>query len=355
MSIKRLIKPSILEAKAYKPPIHRRGCIKLDLNENYAVLNKKLLKKIGQVDAFTTSSYPEYQELAPPMAKYAQVPENYLSFTNGSDHGIQLLLDLFFGKGDTVVVPSPIFFVYYHFLKIKEVTIKDVLYTEENGQYEFPFAATLKALDKSVKGLILCNPNNPLGNTIPENELAELLKKTKKLDIPVIIDEAYFEFSNVNATKYLDEYKNLIILRTFSKAFGLSGLRLGYVIADPEIINELEKLRLAWSVNHFAVHAGIIALGEVPYFKKKIQEQKKVKEELYNLLSARGLKCYQTDTNFLICQHPDYLKLIAKLNENGILVNDVSHYPFSGDLLKNAFRINTPSEKDLKALKKLKF
>jgi histidinol-phosphate aminotransferase len=344
-----------LDAKAYKPPINRRSCIKLDLNENYSVLDEKLLEKMRKFDAFTTSSYPEYQELTPLLAKYASVPEGCLSLTNGSDHGIQLLLDLFFEKGDKVIIPSPIFFVYYHFLKIKEVTIKDVLYTEENGQYKFPFEETLKALDAGVKGLILCNPNNPLGNSIPENELVELIKKTNDLDIPIIVDEAYFEYSNVNATKHLSEYKNLVILRTFSKAFGMSGLRLGYVIADQEIINELEKLRLAWSVNHFAVHAGITVLGEVQYFKKKIQEQKRIKDELYNLLSTHGIQCYKTDTNFLICKHPNYSDLVSHFNDNGILVNDVSHYPYSGDLLKNAFRINTPSEEDLNTLKKMTF
>lgn len=355
MNLKYLIKQSILDAKAYKPPVNRQDWVKLDLNENYSVLNQELLDKMRDFDIFTVSSYPEYQELTPLVAKYAGVSAGYVSLTNGSDQGIQLLLDLFFEKGDVAVIPSPTFFVYYHFLKIKQVIIKDILYTETNGQYKFPLAETLKALDGGVKGLILCNPNNPLGSSIPENELIELLKKTDKLNIPVIVDEVYFEYANADAVKYLADYKNLIILRTFSKAFGLSGLRLGYVIADPEIINELEKLRLAWSVNHFAVHAGITVLKEVPYFKKKLQEQKQLKAELYNLLSAQGLKCYKTETNFLICQRPDYLDLIARLKENGILVNDVSHYPYSGQLLKNAFRINTPSVADFNLLKKLTF
>jgi histidinol-phosphate aminotransferase len=350
MSIKRLIKQSILTATSYEPPIHRKGCIKLDLNENYSVLNGKLMKKIRQFDAFTTSSYPEYQELTPLVARYAGVPEECISLTNGSDHGIQLILDLFFTKGDTVIVPSPIFFIYYHFLKIKEVKITEVLYTEENGQYIFPLKETLKSLKAGVKGLILCNPNNPLGNSIPENEFVELLRKTKKLDIPLIVDEAYLEYSDVDATQYLSEYKNLIILRTFSKAFGLSGIRLGYVIADPEILHEMDKLKLTWSVNHCAVHAGITVLGEIPYFKKKIQEQKKIKDELYKVLSTRGIRCYRTDTNFLICTDPNYLHIISRLNESKILVNDVSHYPYSGTLLKNAFRINAPSRKDLDLL-----
>jgi histidinol-phosphate aminotransferase len=230
------------------------------------------------------------------------------------------------------------------------MTINEVLYTEENGRYIFPFQETLKSLKAGVKGLILCNPNNPLGNSIPKDEFIELLQKTKKLDIPLIVDEAYFEYSDVDATQYLSKYKNLIILRTFSKAFGLSGMRLGYVIADTEILHEMDKLKLAWSVNHCAVHAGITVLGEIPYFKKKIREQKKIKNELYKVLSAQGIQCYTTDTNFLICKDPNYSDTISRLNESGILINDVSHYPYSGTLLKNAFRINVPSRDDLDLL-----
>jgi len=355
MSIKRLIKKSILEASLYKPPVDRKAFIKLDLNENYSVLNDKIMAKLKKFDTFTTSSYPEYQKLIPLVAKYAKVPESYVSLTNGSDHGIQLLLDLFFSKGDAVVIPSPIFFVYYHFLKIKEAIIKDVLYTEKDGRYIFPFKETYEALNNKTKGLVLCNPNNPLGSSIPKDEFIKLLDKTKRLDIPVIVDEAYFEYSDADSTKYLVKYDNLIILRTFSKAFGLSGLRLGYVIANPEIIKELEKLKLTWCVNNFSVHAGITVLREVPYFQKKIREQKKIKKELFDLLSSKGIKCRETDANFLVCKHPDYKSIISKLNKKKILVNDVSHYPYSGDLLKNAFRINVPSATDLKILKKIKF
>ncbi len=355
MAIKRLIKKSILEAKAYKPPINRKDCVKLDLNENYAVLNEKILLKLKEFDKFTISSYPEYSDLIPLVAEYAGVADDYILLVNGSDQGIQLLIDLFFEKGDEVVIPSPVFFVYHHFLNINQALIKDILYIEENGEYKFPFRETLESLNGNVKGLILCNPNNPLGNSIPEEELKELLEKTKELDIPIIIDEAYFEYSDADATKYLSEYENLIILRTFSKAFGLSGLRLGYVVANPEIINELEKLRLAWSVNHFAVHAGIVVLDETSYFKQKIQEQKKIKEMMYDLLCSKGFQCYKTDTNFLVCKHPNYLDIISRFNENKILVNDISHYPYSGNLLKNTFRINVPSEEDFNRLKKLNF
>ena len=232
--------------------------------------------------------------------------------------------------------------------------VNESLIWQHGNWVYFPWSSTLVHILLEADFQLVRTARNK--NLINKDEQDRFYNSTtNELDIPIIVDEAYFEYSNVNATKYLSEYKNLIILRTFSKAFGMSGLRLGYVIADPEIINELEKLRLAWSVNHFAVHAGITVLSEVSYFKKKIQEQKKIKEELYNLLSERGIQCYETDTNFLICKYPNHLDLVSHLSENRVLVNDVSHYPYSGDLLKNSFRINAPSEKDLNILKKLTF
>jgi len=353
MSITRLINKSILDSKAYKPPLNRKDFIKLDLNESYAILDERIIQRLKDFDSFSISSYPEYQNLIPLVAKYANVPADSVSLTNGSDHAIQLLTELFFKKGDTVLIPSPMFFVFYHYLKIKEANIKDILFADKTDHFEFALDNVLDALDSSSKGLILCNPNNPLGTKISKDSVLTLLEKTRDLDIPMIVDEAFFEYSDADATQFLGEFKNLIILRTFSKAFGLAGLRLGYIIADPSIINEFNKIRLTWNVNNFAVYAGMVVLDEIPYFKDKLKEQKAIKDELKTFLESSGIQCYKTETNFLICKHPKHSEIVAKLKENKILVNDISQYPYSGNLLKNAFRISIPSREDFETLKKV--
>src|SRR3989344_3703813 len=166
MSITRLINKSILDSKAYKPPLNRKDFIKLDLNESYAILDERIIQRLKDFDSFSISSYPEYQNLIPLVAKYANVPADSVSLTNGSDHAIQLLTELFFKKGDTVLIPSPMFFVFYHYLKIKEANIKDILFADKTDHFEFALDNVLDALDSSSKGLILCNPNNPLGTKI---------------------------------------------------------------------------------------------------------------------------------------------------------------------------------------------
>lgn len=344
--LKKLIHQNVLDSKAYFPPTDRKNFIRLDLNESYHFLNDAIINDLKQFDHFTLSSYPEYAGLTTDIARYAQRGSGEVCLTSGSDQAIQMLLNLFFHKDDEVVVPAPTFFVYFSLLGLIGASPKVILHKDENGQFIFPFEETLNAITASSKGLLLCNPNNPLGSSIPENEMIALLEKTHAFGIPVIIDEAYFEFSGSTAASLLDQYDNLIILRSFSKSFGLAGLRLGYALAHKNIIQELVKLRLPWAVNHFAVFAGTVALKHQEHFKAKIVETKETKKLLGGFLEGNGFQCYGSDTNFIIAKFSDIKNLVASLKRRGLLVNDVSHYPHSGDLFQNAIRITVPSHAD---------
>lgn len=344
--LKKLIHENILDAKAYLPPTDRKNFITLDLNESYHFLNDAIIDELKQFDHFTLSSYPEYAELTAEVARYSSRKTEEVCLTSGSDQAIQMLLNLFFHKGDEVVVPAPTFFVYFSLLELIGTSAKVVLHKDEEDRFTFPFEETLNAITTSSKGLLLCNPNNPLGTSLTEKEMTALLEKAHSLGIPVIVDEAYFEFSGSTAAPLLDRYDNLIILRSFSKSFGLAGLRLGYVLAHKNIIDELIKLRLPWAVNHFAVHAGLVALKHQKHFKEKIVETLEIKKQLADFLEGKGVQCYRSDTNFIIAKFPAAKYLIEALKRRGLLVSDVSHYPHSGDLFINAIRITIPSQAD---------
>lgn len=351
-NLKKLFKKSLLDSKAYFPPVNRKDFVKLDLNESY-ILNDEILEEIRKIDYFTLSSYPEYGELVSELAGYANRSEEEICLTSGSDQAIQMLLNIFFKEGDQIIIPSPTFFVYFSILNLIEANPKTILYKEEGNKFLFPFKETLGTINSDSKGLLLCNPNNPLGASIPENELIELLEKTSSLGIPVIIDEAYYEFSGYTSAGLLDRFKNLIILRSFSKSFGLAGVRLGYILANKNIIDELIKLRLPWAVNHFAVHAGKVVLKRKQHFKEKVEEINSTKKELADFMRENGYKCYDTDTNFLIVKTDNGKNLMEKFKEEGILISDVSHYPHSGELLQNALRIAVPSKDKLELVKKV--
>jgi histidinol-phosphate aminotransferase len=350
--LERLIKKHVTESVSWKPPMGRGSFIRLDLNEGHGFINKAILKELKNISEFTVTSYPEYENLNSVLAAYCGVHEDNICLTSGSDHAIQMLLNLFFTEGDRVVTPAPTFFVYFSTLKLVGVQPEVILYKKDSERFIFPLQETLAAITPTTKGLLLCNPNNPLGSSIPKDELIMLIKKCHEYKIPVIIDEAYAEFSGFTAVDLISTYTNIVILRTFSKAFGLAGLRLGYVIASPLIINELVKLRLPWAVNHFAVHAGTVVLKNVSHFKRELAGVISRKEKLTKILRKSGFFCYDTDTNFLIIKSDKNKQFIGHLKINGILVNDVSHYPHSDNLLENCIRMSIPSKKDSKILEK---
>ena len=346
MNILKNVKKSIRKSKILSLPTNRQKFIRLDLNENYGVLDKKFLNKIKKINQFTISSYPEYEELYEKLSKYTKQPEKNICLYSGSDQAIVAISNLLLKKGDNVVVPTPTFFVYNHFIKILELKPKEIHYKLENDKFVFPFKETLSSLKRNTKALFLCNPNNPLGINIPEDQLKKLLEKASKLSIPVIIDEAYYEYYGKSASGYIKKYKNIIILRTFSKGFGLAGLRLGYVLADEKIINELKKIKLPWNVSHFTVKAGVLALDNLDYFKNKISEYKNIKIKFRKALEKVADKVYDSQTNFLLCNFSNAKRVHAKLKKHGILTNLIKGYPASGKLLRNAIRITVPSKKD---------
>lgn len=344
-------KKYILNSEKWTPPSKRKEYVKLDLNENYGLFDKKFLNKFKNFDKFTLSSYPEYEDLLKALSKYTRQPVQNIALTNGADQGIELVLRLFFDKSDRVVMPSPVFSIYDHVLNILNVKITHVLYKDKKQYFKFPFEKTFASLKKSG-GLILCNPNNPLGSHIEEKQLSSLIKETNRLNIPCIIDEAYFEFYGKTNANVIKKYKNVIIIRTFSKAFGLAGLRLGYILADKMIIEQVLKLRGPWDVNHFAVFAGKIALDNKKYFSDKMKSFLQAKESLKLFLQKNNIQVYNTHTNFLIIKVEHDKKFKEWLKRKKILVTSLTDYPFSSKLLKNTIRITVPTlKKDLQILK----
>mgnify|MGYP001566126291 CR=1 FL=1 len=347
------INETILKSKRWVPPTGRQKFLKFDLNENYSLFDDKFLKKLKNFDNFVINCYPEYDKIISLLSEYTKLPENNIAITNGGDQAIDLLLRLFFNSKSRILMPSPVFSIYDHAFSILGCKVKHIPYIDNNNYFDFPAEEILKSLD-ACDGIILCNPNNPLGSAIDEKILLKIIQKTNKLNIPCVIDEAYYEFYGKTSTDLIKKYKNIIIIRTFSKMFGLAGLRLGYVLANENIINELLKIRGPWDINHFAVFSGEVALKNIDYFSKKLKTFLILKKELEKFLIKRDIKFYKTETNFLVLKTKDKQEFVKKLNKSKILVNDISDYPFNFKLLKNSIRITVPNnKKDLKTLKSI--
>ena len=323
----------------YKPPIRDSNSIKLNLNETQFIDETLFNKIISKIDIDKITHYPEYEELMNSLEKYCGTKKDEILVTNGAAQGIDLVLRTFTPKKKVVIV-MPNFNHYESAANIEGVTLKKILYTKD---FEFPIDKILKQITSSIDGIILCNPSNPIGSLIPDNFIKQILDKAKEHKKFVLIDEVYFEFSKVTYSSYLKKYKNLIILRSFSKGFALAGLRIGYILSSKNNILELEKTKGPWDINSISV------LFAIEVLKKKnliIGKLLKVKNEIIVFLKNRNLKVLDSDTNFITFEIKNSKLFTKKLSSHGILVSELTDYLSSNNLLTNYIRLGIPSEEN---------
>lgn len=348
-----MAKTHIQNLSFWKPPKGRGKMLRLDLNENIYAPSDKVIALVQKFGREVLNTYPEYDGLLQKISEYAGISSKNIFLSDGSEHGIETVIRALCQRNKPVAVPSPVFFGFYQVMNIEEVPILPIHFSYEKGKgWSFPYEETKKVLKES-QALVLVNPNNPLGVLIPEDIMISLLKECGGLGIPVVIDEAYFEFCGKTLKDLVLQYPNLIIIRTFSKYFGLSGLRLGYVLADESHIQSFMKIRTPWAVNNFAVHAGAVVLDHKDEFKGICANIKDSRKDLYEFFLSSGIETWESFTNFVVIKTSFFGQIKQILEENGILVSDLSRYPHSKGNLSDALRITVPIGKDLSYFKEI--
>lgn len=337
----------ILGSGLWKAPERDLTSVLLDLNENQFLqkfLTRFITTHLQPQDLFT---YPNYQPLLRELAAYCKVPTQHLLLTNGADQAIDLLLRLLFSPGDRVVIPSPVFSFYYQMLDVNGITPVVVGFEKQAESFVLPVPAVLDALSTS-QGLILCNPNNPLGKRLETEQLQVLVETCVRQDKPVIVDECYFEYLQQSCLDTFSGVRQLFVIRSFSKYFGLAGLRLGYVVTRPESVRELLKVRGPWDINHIAVKAALYCLRNQADLRRAHESLNQIKDEIIKICRANGIVAYGGDTNFLLLQDQDDGSLARAFAQNNIRISDCSRYPHSFGLLHNTLRVAVPAKSDLK-------
>lgn len=349
INLQNLVKKSVRNSPAYSSArsLVQNGKIFLDANEN------SLGSILGNIQKVELSRYPDplAGDLRQELAKYAKVKSSQILVGNGSDEIIWMLLMSFVERDEAILTFSPTFSMYRVFGDLLGVRVKEVLLEKD---YSFDAKKLLKQIGAKTKLIFLCSPNNPTGQTIPLRDIEQILK-SKKI---VVVDEAYIEFAvQKSCAKLLKKCSNLVVLRTFSKAWGLAGLRVGYALANEEVVRVLAKVRAPYSVDGLSQALALQALKKQKQMeasvKKILAEREKLSEALWKL----GLIVFPSEANFLLVQFPPKIsatKIYEKLvKQFGIVVRDFS----KKTLLKNCLRatIGTPAEnsKLLAALKKI--
>jgi histidinol-phosphate aminotransferase len=277
------------------------------------------------------------------------LPEN-LILTCGAANALACIGELFIGEGDECIIPSPAYPPYYYIVYKNNGTIIDIPCRKDDMKLDLD--AILKAVNEKTRLIFLCNPNNPTSTAYSCNELSEFIEKLPR-DVIVVVDEAYVDFTDdkdsFTMVPYLERFPNMIVVQTFSKLYGMAGVRLGYAIACREIITYLNKTVAARSMSTIAIEGGIAALDDEEFRIKTITTVQKERKRLTGEMRSMGYRCFDSKSNFLYADlgvTPQDLYFL--LLPYGVMIR--------GDFPMARITIGTPSQNDLllKAVKDLK-
>ena len=339
------IKPRVRGLRAYTLA-PERAAVKLNQNENPwdapARIKRESLRRLG---ARAWSRYPDFVPAAlhERLAAFAGWRADGVLAGNGSNELIQALLMVTIGEGKRVLISEPTFTLYR---QVTTVLGGEVLSVPLDGSLSFDAPALTRAVKTfRPEVTIICSPNNPTGCRLGEPELAAMLEASAGL---VVVDEAYFEFSGQTAVPLLERHGNLVVLRTFSKAMALAGLRVGYLLAAPALAREVAKAVLPYNLNVVSQTAAGVALelyeSEIRPLVERIVGER---DRLYGALAGiDGLSPVPSRANFMVVRSRLGPRFVyAELLKRDVLVRDVSGYP----MLKDFFRasVGTPAENDL--------
>lgn len=338
--IQRLVQPQLKDLRPYEPHLYD-NVIHLEANENPYPFPQEVMEKIFREMAqlgFNRYPDPALKDLREAIGQYAGVSKEQVLAGNGSDELIQGLLLTFAGPKAKVIIPSPTFSMYKIWATVVGASPVEV---PLKADYNLDLPVLLKELeDPAATVVFLCSPNNPTGNLIPLEEVEEICQRSQGI---VVLDEAYYEFARESGISILDKYPNLVILRTFSKAYALAGLRVGYILASEAIIKELFKVKLPFNLNSFSQVAARQVMENQPVFEAQIEEILANRDELWmELQTIENIKVFPSSANYFLIQVPEAPRVHKELIEEGILVR----YLGGGPGLENCLRITVGTKEE---------
>lgn len=311
--------------KKYRPPLEGRGGkMRLDFNENTVGCAPEVVRALRRVlKSEWLSRYPEYEESRRILAQYFGVRFEEILLTNGTDDAIKMICDTFVDPDDVLVLPAPTFPVYQFFHEVAGGRIARVPYDED---FRLPVDKLLAALNRRARWLALANPNNPTGTLISKKDLGTILRAAP--GTLVLVDEAYFDFSGETVLPWIRRFPNLMVTRTFSKAFGLAALRMGCLFATPALAEVVHRAQNPFAVNALALACTLEAIQHEGFVRRYADEVRANRAEFCRRLDSMAVPYVPSSANFVLTRVGEQAPEIARrLRGEGILVRDWSYDP----------------------------
>jgi histidinol-phosphate aminotransferase len=328
---------SCYEVKTILEQKNDEKIVKMNLNENFALPNETIKKLL-----LSACRRTDVREYPPPRGSLAiKAISSFLGFSkseisvgNGADEIMDLLMKVFVRRGSKVLVVEPSFPMYTFFTELYGGSKVTALLEPDFG---LDVDAVLKKVDKDTRLLFVCSPNNPTGNQFRKANIKRLLQEFEGV---VVVDEAYADFAPYSVIKWVRDYENLAVLRSFSKAFGLAGLRLGYLVSNRSIVKYVQRVVGPFNVNSVTQRTIVLALEKWSYFKEQINFVVNEREWLMkNLKQINGVAPYPSAANFILFEvtkeNLTSSNVAERMENRGVLVKDRGHLP----LLENCIRV----------------
>ncbi len=317
-----MLKPreAVRALKSYHPPLGNRQGLRLDFNENTVGCSPRVMQRLRTLDAEQLARYPEREPLEAVVASHLGIRPEELLLTNGTDEAIHLVCETYLEPGDAAIIVVPTFSMYEIYASATGAKIIAVPAGEE---FRFPLENVLARINERTRLIAVANPNNPTGTLASRNDLLKIAEHAP--NSAILIDEAYFEFCDETLLPEFRKFANLFVSRTFSKAYGLAGLRIGVLAGHPDQMHFVRPVSSPYNVNSIALACLPDALADQAYVRQYVEEVLGGRERLERELQDWGIRYWPSRANFVLMYlGSQAAAFISAMRQRGILVRDRS-------------------------------
>jgi len=309
--------------KEYHPPLGSRDGLRLDFNENTVACSRAVREVLGRISAGELTRYPERESVEAVVAAHLGLALAQVALTNGVDEAIHVLFEAFLDEGDELLLPVPTYTMYEVYASATDARVVTVLAGDD---LLFPFAQLASSITARTKIIAIANPNSPSGTMASREQILDLARLAPQAVI--LVDEAYFHFCGETVMDLVGTIPNLIVARTFSKAYGLAGLRVGVLAGPVELMHWVRRVLSPYSVNSVALACLPAALKDSDYLDWYVGEVLAARAEFEKALEAAYVRYWPSRANFaLVDIGSRHKEFVQHMLAAGVLVRDRSSDP----------------------------
>lgn len=313
----------VREMMEYHPPLGSRDALRLDFNENTLACSPKVKNVLGRISAGSLTRYPERAPVEAVVARHLGLVPEQVALTNGVDEAIHVLFETFLESGNELLLPVPTYTMYEVYASATDASVVKV---QAANDLQFPYERLVEAINPRTKVIAIANPNSPSGSVATREQILAMARKAPQA--VVLVDEAYFHFFGETVADLIGTIPNLMLARTFSKAYGLAGLRLGLLAGPLDLMRWVRRVLSPYSVNSLALACLPAALEDEDYLSWYVNETKTARREFEAELDRTGLRWWPSKANFILVEIGLAHRLFTeKMRAGGVLVRDRSSDP----------------------------